>query len=392
MTPRRPALLPADPLARRGLLLAAPVLLMSGCGMLGGGADDPAAPDDGDESAADGASAEGGDAPSQSAVVDLSPVEVTEEAAAAELMTPLEGVTPLRHPYAEITVTASALLDQLDAEAFTALTGEEPPAAEDAEDGSLAATVLPGPQKQFLLAAWESTDPEWDFIEKAPSTALHVMVGGNEAILVDSARPGDAERSGIVLAVVDAGAEPAAATVRAETEDGAQQISLVDGSITETVAPLLYERELEVEVSDADSFETVVEDQWGSLDMSVRGTFEEAYLTPFVESSVELGGRLGWAGEDEVHLVVPLAWDMEYSANIMDFSEVVLTLSDGTELQPAQDRDTIFQTKHSGLTATFTIPAAESSATITVAPRYEQVLDEDFEQVEEPLSATLTFS
>ena len=308
MTTRRPSRRPATPFARRGVLLAAPTLLLAGCGMLPG------------------------------------------------------------------------------------LPGE--PQDEETDDGGteLASVVLPGEGRQFLLASWESTDPEWSFVDRVLSTALEIMVGGVRTLSLGPARPEDAERAGTVLAIVDKDPEPAAATLRAETEDRAQEISLVDGSITETLAPALYERELAVEVTDAGSFETMVKGETTALDMSVRGTFEEAFLTPFVEEAVPLGGRLGWAEEDELHLVVPLAWDMDFSADVKDLSEVVLTLSDGTEVQPVQDRRTIFYDKHSGLTATFTIPAAETSATITVSPRYGRVLDKNFEQVEDPVSATLTFS
>lgn len=391
MTTRRPFRRPATPFARRGVLLAAPALLLAGCGMLPGlpGASGDDESDDADAQATDGDGAEE-TAAVDSAVVELTAVEVADTAAAEELMTPLEGGQALQHPLAQVTVTATALLDSLEAAAYTALTGEEAPRADGGTEA--ASVVLPGDGKQFLLASWESTDPEWEFTSKTPSTELKIMVGGNQGLQIDNPRPDDAERSGTVLAIVDASPEAEAATMHAEVDEGVQELSLVDGSITETVAPALYERELAVEVSDAGSFETVVEHEFASGNMSVRGTIEEAFLTPYVSEEVELGGYLGWAKEDELHLVVPLAWDMDYSANVKDLSEVVLTLSDGTEVQPVQDRQTIFGTKHSGLTATFTIPAAEKSATITVTPRYEQVLDEEFEQVEDPISATLTFS
>lgn len=389
MTTRRPSRRPAMPFARRGVMLAAPTLLLAGCGMLPGLPGAPQEDEEKDDAAA-AADASEETAAAHSAVVELTAVEVDDTAAAEQLMTPLEGGQTLLHPLAQVTVTATALLDSLEASAYTALTGEEAPQAD--EGTGAASVVLPGEGRQFLLASWESTDPEWSFVDKVLSTALEIMVGGNRTLSLGPARPEDAERAGTVLAIVDKDPEPAAATLRAETEDGAQEISLVDGSITETLAPALYERELAVEVTDAGSFETMVKGETTALDMSVRGTFEEAFLTPFVEEAVPLGGRLGWAEEDELHLVVPLAWDMDFSADVKDLSEVVLTLSDGTEMQPVQDRRTIFYDKHSGLTATFTIPAAETSATITVSPRYGRVLDKNFEQVEDPVSATLTFS
>ena len=389
MTTRRPSRRPAMPFARRGVLLAAPTLLLAGCGMLPGLPGAPQEDEEKDDAAA-AADASEETAATHSAVVELTAVELDDTAAAEQLMTPLEGGQTLLHPLAQVTVTATALLDSLEASAYTALTGEEAPQADEGTEA--ASVVLPGEGRQFLLASWESTDPEWDFTSKTLSTDLKIMVGGNEALTIDAPRPDDAERSGTVLAIVDASPEAGAATVHAEVDEGAQEVSLIDGSITETLAPALYERELAVEVSDAGSFETVVEHEFASGTMSVRGTIEEAFLTPYVSEEVELGGYLGWAKEDELHLVVPLAWNMDYSANVRDVTSVVLTLADGTEVQPVQDRQTIFGTKHSGLTATFTIPAAETNATITVTPRYEQVLDEEFEQVEDPITASLTFS
>ncbi|WP_434176512.1 hypothetical protein [Brachybacterium conglomeratum] len=163
MTTRRPSRHPATSFARRGVLLAAPTLLLAGCGLLSGGTDDEkggdAAAGQADEGAADGA-AEAAH-PATSAVVDLQPTEVTDEAVAGRLMSRLETSQTLLAPRVKATVTASGLVDSLTAADYTALTGEEPPAADDAEEGTAAETILPGERKQFLLAAWESTDSEW---------------------------------------------------------------------------------------------------------------------------------------------------------------------------------------------------------------------------------------
>lgn len=57
-----------------------------------------------------------------------------------------------------------------------------------------------------------------------------------------------------------------------------------------------------------------------------------------------------------------------------------------------QGTDQIFYDSHGTHIASFTIPADERSATLTLSPRFTQVIDEDFEQVEDPITATLTFS
>lgn len=395
MTTRRPSRHPATPFARRGVLLAAPTLLLAGCGLLSGGTDDEkggdAAAGQADEGAADGA-AEAAH-PATSAVVDLQPTEVTDEAVAGRLMSRLETSQTLLAPRVKATVTASGLVDSLTAADYTALTGEEPPAADDAEEGTAAETILPGERKQFLLAAWESTDSEWQpAVFTHNSTTLNITHGGNTTnIHVPQVAEGDAERSGIVLAIVDRSPAPEAMGLRAEIRDGVSEISLVDGSILVTPSPSLYERELGVEVTDAGIVETEVDEGWVSGVMSVRGTVKSAFLTPYIDT-VDYGGNLFWAAADELHLVVDLDWQMDFSSNVVDRTEAKLTLEDGTELRPAQDADQIFYDSHGTHIATFTIPADERSATLTLSPRFTQVIDEDFEQIEDPITATLAFS
>ena len=394
MTTRRPSRRPATPFARRGVLLAAPTLLLAGCGMLPGGA--PGTEDGGTaDEPAEGETADGTASanPSSSAIVDLSPLEVTDEAVAGRLMSRLETSQTLLAPRVKATVTASGLVDSLTAADYTALTGEEPPAADGAEEGSAAEKILPGERKQFLLAAWESTDSEWQpAVFTSNSTTLDITHGGNRTnIHVPQAAEGDAERSGIVLAIVDRDPAPEAVALRAEIRDEVSEISLVDGSILATPSPSLHERELGVEVTDAGIVETTVDEGWTSGVMSVRGTVKSAFLTPYIDSH-DHGGNLFWAAEDELHLVVNLDWQLDYAANVIDQTEAMLTLEDGTELRPAQDTDQIFYDSHGTHIATFTIPADERSATLTLSPRFTQVIDEDFEQVEDPITATLTFS
>lgn len=394
MTTRRPSRRPATPFARRGVLLAAPTLLLAGCGLLPSGTDDEkggdAAAGQADEGAADGA-AEAAN-PATSAVVDLQPTEVTDEAVAGRLMSRLEASQTLLAPRVKATVTASGLVDSLTAADYTALTGEEPPAADDAEEGTAAETILPGERKQFLLAAWESTDSEWQpAVASHESTTLHITHEGNEAnIHVPQAEHGNAERSGIVLAIVDRSPAPEAMGLRAEIRDGVSEISLVDGSILATPCPSLYERELGVEVTEAGVVDTKVPDGFAQEFMTLRGTVKSALLTPYIDT-FDHGGNLFWAAEDELHLMVPLDWQIDDSSNVQDVTEVKLTLEDGTELRPAQDTNQIFGGLGSHI-ATFTIPANERSATLTLSPRFTQVLDTDFEQVEDPITATLTFS
>ena len=406
-------------LARRGVLLSGPALLLAGCGLLPGG--DDAAPTDGttaedaDDAAAEGSVEDAADdvddaqavedadeqapgAASTQAVLDITVVEVEDEIVAGGLMQRLEGSETLRHPFAEVTVTSTALLDSLTAEQYTALTGEEvPPADGTGEDGDEpvpATTLLPGTMKKFLLAAWESTDAQWvPEPRSGPSTTLHIAYGGNDDIRVTSVQSGDTERSGIVLAVVDATPDPRAATLRASIEDGAQDISLVDGSIVSTVAPRLYTGDYAVEVSDAGVFETEIEDEYGTAPMQVRGTVESALLTSFLypDSTATWGGMLKWADEDEVFVVVQLDWEKNYSSNITELGEVVLELPDGTELTPEQDPVRIFS-HHGSHTATFTVPAHLETATVRITPRYQKALDSDFDETHDPLTATLTFT
>ena len=407
MTSRRlPSLLPDDPLARRGVLLAAPTLLLAGCGLLPTGAreeeDSDSADERADEGAADGAAgnANGAEAdedaaaadPAISAVIEMHPTEVTDEAVAGRLMARLENAKTMLAPYVKATVTASGVVDSLTAAEYTALTGEEPPKADGAEDDTPAETILPGERKQFFLAAWESTDSDWQpGVSGFSPTAMDIMHEGNETHLhVSQASHGDAERSGIVLAIVDRDPKPDAMALRAEIRDGISEISLVDGSILRTPSPALYERELGVEITDAGVVDTKVPDGFAQEFMRLRGTVKSGLLTPYIDT-YDHGGNLFWADEDELHLVVTLDWQIDDSSNVTDVTEATLTLEDGTELRSAQDINQTFGSMGSHI-ATFTIPAKERTATLTLSPRFTKVLNKDFEQVEDPITATFTFS
>ena len=401
MTSRRPS----ATLARRGVLLSGPALLLAGCGLLPSGGGSDAAPDaddtdgDGGSRPADGADGDGTtdqDAadPATSATLDITVLEVTDEVVAGGMMQRLETSETLVHPFARATVTATALLDSLTAEQYTALTGEEAPPPDGADpvgEDSAASTLLPGELKKFLLASWESTDSEWAPPPSLGLTTLQIAHGGNDEIRLDSVEEGDAERSGIVLAVVDASPDPAAVTLRAEIEGGVQEISLVDGSIVATAAPGLYTRELEAEVSDAEVFEADVLDGFADDTQHVRGTVGSAFLTPFIwSSSLTWGGNLGWAAEDEIYVVVELDWEKNYSANVTELGEIVLVLPDGTELSPAQDEKYIYE-HHRDNIATFTMPVHTESATVRITPRFERAVGSDDDQTYDPITATLTF-
>src|SRR5699024_2902290 len=88
----------------------------------------------------------------------------------------------------------------------------------------------------------------------------------------------------------------------------------------------------------ADVIDTSVPDGFGQDVMTLHGTVEEAYLSPFVDSGLRYGGGLGWAAEHEIHLVVPLTWDRDFSSNVKELTEVVLMLPDGTALRPGAGR------------------------------------------------------
>ena len=383
------------------MLLAGPTLLLAGCGLLPSGTEDedPAggAPD---EEAADleGAAEtedESSPAPGTSATIEIDVLEVEDEMTAGGLMTRMSDSETMIHPHAQATVVATTLLDSLTAEQYTALTGKDVPEVDDpdpeAEEEQLATVILPGQLKRFLLTAWESTDSEWAPKADPTYADLDITYGGNQEIRLDSPSSGDAERSGTVLAIVDATPQPGAVALRAEMGGGIQELSLVDGSLLTTPAPRMYDGGLEVEVSDATVLDTKVPDGFGQDYMTLHGTIEEAYLSPYVDTSLEYGGNLGWADEDEIHLVVPLVWDRDSSSNVKDLTEVVLVLPDGTELPPAQDQSWTFKHMPRTTVATFTIPADLETATVKVKPRFGQVLNDDFEQIEDPVTATLTF-
>ncbi|MGO1225898.1 MAG: hypothetical protein ACTMH5_03605 [Brachybacterium sp.] len=395
MTSRRPSV-PTATLARRGVLLASPTLLLAGCGLL------PLPDLRGGPAGGDGA-ADGAGAPSPStagaadgvATVDLAPTVLEDAEDAADLVRALEDSTTLRNPWSALTVTGTALLEELTAEVFTRLTGEEPPAADDADEelsGAPATTIRPPEGRAFLLATWESTDSEWQPAPRGSvSTAISLAVGGNVERGAARAREDETELSGAVLAVVEADPSPAAATLHTEVDDGVQQLSLIDGSLVETVAPALYPEAATVEVTDAQVLDVEVPDGVVRDVMHLRGTVDSAYLTSFIVGGQSHGGSLGWADEDEVFAVVQLSWVKDYTASLKDLSRIALVLEDGTEVPPEQGEDQIFG-DHTDNLATFRIPADTAEATVRIDPRFQELLDDESDHVYDPIRATLTIA
>lgn len=386
-------------IARRGVLLGAPTLMLAGCGLLSGDDVQEPAADDGphEEVGADGAGEADEaqeleqieDRPSGAATMDLDAVIIEDVLDIGDLITPLDGSQTLIHPLAAITVTGVALLHELTPEKYTELTGKDAPAADDDED--VEATVIrPGDLKAFLVASWESTDPGWQPAGTGGSTTLSLAVGGNVESRLVRPRKDETEHSGAVLLTVPASPQPEAATVHVETDGGTQQISLIDGSIVSTVAPRLYVGDLEVDISEADVFDVEVSDGVGADVMHLRGTVDSAYLTPYIGGVHSHGGSLGWADEDEIFVVVHVDWDKDFSMNVKDLSRIVLQLPDGTEVAPEQDESQTFG-DHADNVATFTIPAETDSATAVITPRFQKVLGDDFDETHDPVTATLTF-
>lgn len=382
--------------ARRGLLLGAPAVLLAGCGLIGGGGEQEIAPAGGGENADAEADGDGGGAdqteeavPTGVATVSIDGVVIEDVMDVGDLVDPLEGSETLLHPRAAITVTGMALLHELTPERYTELTGEEVPPSDDDEDTE-ATVIRPGDLQAFLVATWESTDSEWQPAGTRGSTTLSLAVGGNVESRLVRPRQDETEHSGAVLLTVPASPQPEAATVHAETEKGAQQISLIDGSIVSTIAPRLYAGDLEVEVSEADVLDVEVSDGVGADVMHLRGTVASAYLTPYIGGVHSHGGSLGWADEDEIYVVVQLDWDKDFAMNVKDVSRIVLQLPDGTEVAPEQDESQTFG-DHADNVATFVMPAETESATAVITPRFQKVLDEDFDETYDPVAATLTF-
>lgn len=288
-------------------------------------------------------------------------------------------------------MTGTVLLNELSAETYVRLTGEEPPATDQDEDEP-ATTIYPGEGKTFLLATWKSVDAEWEPVSvRGGRTSIELAVGGNSELMLAEAREGQTEHDGAVLATVDASLGPDAASLRTVLDEGEQQLSLVDGTLLASVAPWMYERSGEVEVSESEEFETEVEDGFASDVMHLRGGVDSAYMTSFIDNTDGFGGHLGWAGDDEVFVVVQLAWKKDYSANIEDVSRIALVLNDGTELLPEQEQSSVFG-DHSKNVATFAVPSEEPTATVRISPRFQQILDKEFDESHDPITATLTFA
>src|SRR5699024_12750461 len=77
-------------------------------------------------------------------------------------------------------------------------------------------------------------------------------------------------------------------------------------------------------------------------------------------------------------------------ANVDDLSRILLQLPDSAEITPEQEESQTFGA-HTDNVATFVLPADTESATVAIYPRFQKVLDQEFDETPDPITATHTF-
>src|SRR5699024_1342341 len=126
-------------------------------------------------------------------------------------------------------------------------------------DGETPSEVAPADGQQFLVANFESNDPHWEPDSgDVPKTVATLQLQGNEKGELFTTDQGTMQ-GGTRAASVAEDAEPEAATIRIDTAEQAQTLSLVDGERQDSDVPQVYEAGTNVELSDVEEVEGTFE-------------------------------------------------------------------------------------------------------------------------------------
>lgn len=257
-------------------------------------------------------------------------------------------------PGVELRLTELGTVDTLPVNVYQNVARHAEVSNQDGDDTPT--EVVPADGQQFLVANFESNDPQWEPANgDVPDTSATLQLRGDEETELFSTEHGSM-RDGTVVASVPERAGPDDATIRIETEQHDQTLSLVDGKRRDTDVPQVYEAGTEVGVGEVDRVEGTFE----RLDHEERigGEVAEAFITPYLDD--DHGGE-GWATKDKVYLSVNVDWEMTAINLASDHSSIRLKLPNDKTETPVNDPSSL-SAKFAD-NAVFEIPADTEEAT-----------------------------
>jgi len=363
-------------MTRRSTLLAAAVAAALSLAACGGDSEPTAdaadAADAAEQDATDDAPAADPDLPAaepdfagQTAVlgaVGLKPVEASEEVG-------------VHAPGLALDVTAVGVVATIPVDAYEDITGdrlrvdsdEEAPTEVRAADGHV-----------FVVADYETTDPQWPPRGEEPRTEATLRVQGSEVGRLFSTADG-ARHTGTLVVSLPKDPAPGDAVIEIETDDAFQSVSLVDGTRVDTDVPQAYPGPQEVTLESAERLD-VSFPHWHRGEISVQGEVVGGFTTPY------LSGQ-GWASPGQHYLSVAVDWHLS-ERTTYDETTMRVETADGDVFQPINDfsshqevfaRDAVFQLPVDVEAVTVVIESAYQTS-----PTNKELIEQD------PISAELT--
>lgn len=357
---------PSRPRLRRGLMSSAAVavaVLAAGCGSSGevAGAADESRSDRSNQAGSDG-----------DAQADPNFAGETSQSVDADLDAGPDGDDGvLLAPGVELRLTELGTVDTLPTKVYKDVARGA--SVSNSDSGAKPDEVAPADGQQFLVAEFESDDPHWaPDTGDVPRTTATLQLRGNEEANLFTTGDGTMQ-GGTVVASVPEDADPADATIRIDTKEQTQTLSLLDGKRRDTDVPQVYEAGTEIELDDVKKVKGTIE---GSReDYRVEGEITEAFITPYLDD--DHGGD-GWATSGKVYVSLEVDWEMTARGASSDHSTIQLKLPNDSTESLVNDPSSL--TDRFDKNAVFEIPADTEKATAALTAKVAVGVSQDAEE------------
>lgn len=247
---------------------------------------------------------------------DLAAVEAAEENA-------------LLAPALNLQITELAQVPAISADVYQDISGNSPGVTAEGED---IAQVHAADGHVFYIAKYTSSDPGWDTGADAPTTKVDLFAANDHITPVFRTTDGTAQQGTVIISLPEgSGAE--AATLRSETSEKVQALSVVTGERVSSEVAHIYETVGKtIEMTSSDSINESFPG-WASGDDYVQGEMLGAELASYLAPK---GGGNGWAGVGKQYVVADLEW-RAVSATTFDESTIHVELENGDTIYPARN-------------------------------------------------------
>ncbi len=287
--------------------------------------------------------------------------------------------TGVQAPGFAVDITASTMVRTLNVDAYEDITGDRPEAEEGEESPE---EVRPADGYVFVVADYETSDPQWQPQDAAPGSEGRLVVDGAVVTSVLDSEE-SVRQSGTIVVSVPEDHDSESAVLEVETDGAVQTVSLVDGTRVETDVPQAYPGPVEVEVADAERLDATF-DHWIGGETAVQGEVVGAIATPYLPR--EHGGD-GWAAPDQRFVSVDVDWSLNESVTY-DRTTMRLEAPDGTTFQLVNKPRTLVDVF--GDPAVFQVPADLDELTVVIDPAYQNGVVSDAPTLEfDTITATL---